>query len=83
MLPAIIGGFQSIANASNPLKFVYEAISYKPFLSLFNMTGVASTYPELAGIGMSQKNRSSTQTNFSHSRIRRCGGVRSPSGGHT
>lgn len=55
MLPAIIGGFQSIANASNPLKFVYEAISYKPFLSLFNMTGVASTYPELAGIGMSQK----------------------------
>jgi len=50
MLPAIIGGFQQIANASNPLKFVYEAIAYKPFLSLFNMTGVAQTYPELAGI---------------------------------
>ncbi|KLO05866.1 hypothetical protein SCHPADRAFT_709816 [Schizopora paradoxa] len=50
MLPNIITGFQAIANASNPLKFVYEAISYKPFISLFNMTGVASTYPELAGI---------------------------------
>ncbi|KLO05436.1 phosphoglycerate mutase-like protein, partial [Schizopora paradoxa] len=38
MLPNIITGFQAIANASNPLKFVYEAISYKPFISLFNMT---------------------------------------------
>jgi hypothetical protein len=30
---------------------VYEGISYKPFISLFNMTGVAQTYPQLAGIG--------------------------------
>lgn len=51
MLPGIISGFESIANSSNPLKFVYDAISYKPFISLFNMTGVAETYPELAGVG--------------------------------
>ena len=51
MLPGIISGFQQIANASNPLKFVYDAISYKPFISLFNMTGVAETYPQLAGVG--------------------------------
>ncbi len=55
MLPAIINGFQQIANTSNPLKFFYEAIAYKPFLSLFNMTGVAQTYPELAGIGALSK----------------------------
>lgn len=52
MLPSIINGFDNIANVSNPIKFVYEAISYKPFISLFNMTGVAETYPQLAGVGM-------------------------------
>jgi len=50
ILPSMINGFNSINNASNPLKFVYEAISYKPFISLFNMTGVAQTYPQLAGV---------------------------------
>ncbi len=58
MLPAIIGGFRQVANVSNPLKFFYEAIAYKPFLSLFNMTSVAHTYPELAGIGASQNRQS-------------------------
>lgn len=51
ILPSIISGLNSIVNSSNPLKFVYEAISYKPFLSLFNMTGAAEMNPQLAGIG--------------------------------
>ncbi|KZT28839.1 phosphoglycerate mutase-like protein [Neolentinus lepideus HHB14362 ss-1] len=50
MLPGILAGVQNIANASDPTKLVYTAIAYKPFLSLFNVTGVARTYPELAGI---------------------------------
>ena len=53
MLPNIISGFQSIANASNPLKFVYEAISYKPFISFFNVTQAAASNPLLGGIGAS------------------------------
>ncbi|KZT28838.1 phosphoglycerate mutase-like protein [Neolentinus lepideus HHB14362 ss-1] len=50
MLPNILAGMQNIANASDPTKLVYNAIAYKPFLSLFNVTGVAEAYPELAGI---------------------------------
>ncbi|KDQ62176.1 hypothetical protein JAAARDRAFT_30078 [Jaapia argillacea MUCL 33604] len=50
ILPSILNGLHNIQNSSNPIKFVYEAISYKPFLSLFNMTGVAAAHPELAGI---------------------------------
>lgn len=41
MLPSILTAFQRIANSSDPLKLHYSAISYKPFLSLFNMTGVS------------------------------------------
>lgn len=41
-----------IANASDPLKLVYNAGSYKPFISLFNMTGAAQENPELQGFGM-------------------------------
>ena len=51
ILPSMIDGIERIANASDPLKFVYEAISYKPFLSLFNMTGIAEANPQLAGVG--------------------------------
>jgi prostatic aicd phosphatase len=51
MLYPIINNFNRLANSSDPLKLVYNAISYKPFISLFNMTGVAATYPELQGIG--------------------------------
>lgn len=50
ILPSIIGGLENVANASNPLKIFYQSISYKPFLSLFNMTGVAQAHPERAGI---------------------------------
>lgn len=41
----------SIANASDPLKLAYQSLAYKPFLSLFNMTGLAQQNPQLAGIG--------------------------------
>jgi prostatic aicd phosphatase len=36
-----------------PTEVLYQAIAYKPFISLFNMTGVAQLNPELAGIGWS------------------------------
>jgi len=50
ILPSIISGFANITDPSSTRKFVVEAISYKPFLSLFNMTGVAQMNPQLAGI---------------------------------
>ncbi|TFK70392.1 phosphoglycerate mutase-like protein [Pluteus cervinus] len=49
ILPSVMEGFARIANETDPLKIMYMATSYKPFLSLFNMTGVASANPELAG----------------------------------
>ena len=52
-LPSMITGLQRIANGSDALKVDIIAISYKPFLSLFNMTGVAEANPSLAGIGKS------------------------------
>lgn len=50
ILPSILAGFKSIIDDSDPVKFVYHAISYKPFISLFNITRVAEVTPELAGI---------------------------------
>jgi hypothetical protein len=47
----MLSELNSIANVSDPLKFAYQSISYKPFLSLFNMTGAAEQHPELAEIG--------------------------------
>ncbi|KAL0960870.1 hypothetical protein HGRIS_005885 [Hohenbuehelia grisea] len=49
ILPSILSGLTRISNSSDPLKMVYESISYKPFVSLFNMTGVAQQNPELEG----------------------------------
>lgn len=37
MLPGLISDIQQLANASDPLKIAYTAISYKPFLSLFSL----------------------------------------------
>ena len=54
----MINSMADIANASNPVKFAYTAISYKPFLSLFNMTGIAETNPQLAGVGKSKLGKS-------------------------
>ncbi|KAF5382703.1 hypothetical protein D9615_002817 [Tricholomella constricta] len=50
IVPSIVNGFKSILDESDPVKFVYHAISYKPFISLFNITKAADTAPELAGI---------------------------------
>jgi len=50
ILPSILNGFDDIVSTKSPIKLVYEAISYKPFISLFNMTGVAEASPELAGV---------------------------------
>ncbi|THU86228.1 phosphoglycerate mutase-like protein [Dendrothele bispora CBS 962.96] len=49
-LPSVLNGLNSIQNSSQPLKLVYEAVSYKPFLSMFNMTGAAAMNPQLAGV---------------------------------
>ncbi|KAG8953463.1 hypothetical protein FRC04_002305 [Tulasnella sp. 424] len=46
----ILNILNRVANKSDSLKFVLYAASYKPFLSFFQMTGVTSTHPELAGI---------------------------------
>ncbi|KAF8893680.1 histidine phosphatase superfamily [Gymnopilus junonius] len=50
ILPSIISSINSITNSSDPLKFVVEAVAYKPFLSLFNVTGVVEMNPQLFGI---------------------------------
>jgi hypothetical protein len=50
IMPTILNNLARIQNASDPLKFVYQATAYKPLLSLFNMTAVAAQHPELAGI---------------------------------
>jgi prostatic aicd phosphatase len=50
MLPSVITGLQRISNSSDGLAFLVEAISYKPFLSLFNMTNIAAQNSSLAGI---------------------------------
>ena len=42
MLPSLLTAMQRIVNASDPLKMHLTAISYKPLLSLFNMTGVVA-----------------------------------------
>ncbi|EUC64991.1 histidine acid phosphatase-like protein [Rhizoctonia solani AG-3 Rhs1AP] len=50
IIPDIVSSLNAFTNASQPLRFTYLSLSYKPFISLFNMTGVAMQYPELAGI---------------------------------
>ncbi|KAH9922608.1 histidine phosphatase superfamily [Fomitopsis serialis] len=42
MLPGILDSFEQFQNASTGLKLSYYAISYKPFLGLFNMTGIVN-----------------------------------------
>jgi len=38
IFPSIFTDLQRIANASDPLKFALDGISYKPFISFFNIT---------------------------------------------
>jgi len=50
ILPSIIEGFNNITDPGTARKLIVQAVSYKPFLSLFNMTGIAQMNPQLAGI---------------------------------
>ncbi|KAJ7695722.1 phosphoglycerate mutase-like protein [Mycena rosella] len=50
ILPQILSELASIANASDPLKLAYQSLAYKPFFSLFNMTGAAEQNPLLTGV---------------------------------
>lgn len=56
MLPSMITAMQRIVNASDPLKFHYSAIAYKPFLSLFNMTGLVATGELPSALGKLEHN---------------------------
>lgn len=51
LVPSLTGYINRIVNSSDPLKFAYTAASYKPFISLFNVTGVAQMDSTLAGVG--------------------------------
>ncbi|KAL5531847.1 hypothetical protein ACEPAF_5410 [Sanghuangporus sanghuang] len=50
ILPSIISGLQRIDNPNDPLSLVIQEVSYKPFMSLFNITEVTSRYPHLDGL---------------------------------
>ncbi|KAF9267593.1 phosphoglycerate mutase-like protein [Marasmius fiardii PR-910] len=50
LVPSLTTSLRSIADTNNKLKFVYFATAYKPFLSMFSMTGVAQMNQSLAGI---------------------------------
>ncbi|KAJ7050433.1 phosphoglycerate mutase-like protein [Mycena amicta] len=50
MLPSIFSSLARIANASDPLKLAVNGISYKPFISLFNLTEAIVDNPEVRGI---------------------------------
>jgi len=49
-VPPLTEYIHRILNSSDPLKFAYTAASYKPFVSLFNVTGVAEMNNTLAGV---------------------------------
>ena len=51
VLPSIFTSLTRIANASDPLKLALSEISYKPFISLFNVTQATIADPGIAGIG--------------------------------
>ncbi|KAL0946288.1 hypothetical protein HGRIS_012538 [Hohenbuehelia grisea] len=50
ILPSIFTSLQRIANQSDPLKLAVNQISYKPFISLFNVTGATAFNPDVSGI---------------------------------
>lgn len=47
----MLTAMQRISNSSDPLKLHYTAMSYKPFLSFFNMTGIVESGQVDGGIG--------------------------------
>ncbi|KAJ7481838.1 phosphoglycerate mutase-like protein [Mycena latifolia] len=50
MLPSIFSALTRIVNQTDPLKLAINGISYKPFISLFNLTEATKTNPEIRGI---------------------------------
>ncbi|KIJ40191.1 hypothetical protein M422DRAFT_257026 [Sphaerobolus stellatus SS14] len=50
ILPSIFTDLLSITNTSGPLKLALNEISYKPFISLFNVTQATAADPQIAGI---------------------------------
>jgi len=50
MLPSIFSALTRIANETDPIKIAINGISYKPFISLFNLTEATTSDPEIAGI---------------------------------
>ncbi|CDO77406.1 hypothetical protein BN946_scf184857.g12 [Trametes cinnabarina] len=50
VLPSIFTSLTRIANSSDPLKLALSEVSYKPFISLFNVTDATTTDPGIAGI---------------------------------
>ncbi|KAJ6562468.1 phosphoglycerate mutase-like protein, partial [Mycena capillaripes] len=50
ILPSILSSLSRIANQSDPLKLALNEISYKPFISLFNVTEASESDPEIEGI---------------------------------
>ena len=51
LVPSFTEYINRIVNSSDPLKFAYTTSSYKPFVSFFNVTGVAQMNNTLAGVG--------------------------------
>jgi hypothetical protein len=51
MLPSIFSALTRIANQTDPLKLALNGISYKPFISLFDLTEATKANPEVGGIG--------------------------------
>lgn len=49
-LPSIIKSLERLSVPTDPLAFVLQQISYKPYISLFNITGLDASYPELHGL---------------------------------
>ena len=52
MIPSIVKSLERIANEDDPLVFSLQEISYKPLISLLNITEVTKSHPELAGLRM-------------------------------
>ncbi|KAI0772911.1 phosphoglycerate mutase-like protein [Trametes elegans] len=50
VLPSIFTSLTRIANGSDPLKLALNEVSYKPFISLFNVTAASAADPSIAGI---------------------------------
>ncbi|KAH8110497.1 phosphoglycerate mutase-like protein [Phellopilus nigrolimitatus] len=50
ILPSIITSLERIANKDDPLSLVIQETSYKPFISLFNVTGITERHPYVDGI---------------------------------